>query len=99
MANTQRSAKIRCLDQAASLRSQPHDLAVRGARWRGGSFSMHGAPWSLKIGTGPGNNRIKRLAQSECAWHKASWSYTMMLLAHAGGHFEGPQEMVEIEVH
>ena len=64
-----------------------------------GSFSMHGASWSLSLGTGPEYNHIKRLAQSERAWHKASWSYTMMLLAHAGGHFEGPREMVEIEVH
>ena len=52
---------------------------------------MHGAPWSLKINTGPVNNRIKQLAQSERAWLKAAWSYTMMLLAHAGGHSEGNQ--------
>ena len=50
---------------------------------------MHGAPWSLRTGTGPEHNRIKRLAQSERAWHKAAWSYTMMLLVHAGGHSEG----------
>ena len=50
---------------------------------------MHGAPWSLRTGTGPGYNRIKRLAQTERAWLKAAWSYTMMLLVHAGGHSEG----------
>ena len=63
-----------------------------------GSFSMHGASWSLSLGTGPGNNRIKRLAQSERAWLKAAWSYTMILLAHAGGHSEGNQTFFGREI-
>ena len=41
---------------------------------------------------------LKRLAQSDRAWHKAAWSYTMMLLAHAGGHSEGNQTFFGREI-